>query len=310
MRFRYIRPLAAGAAAAIIAAPDAMMADIYHRPPLKTWSTDHAVTPHLGQGANQTIEDAITLAVLLRTHKPQTSQCADEGANGISAFMVHTDDEGFSVGPKERKMGIKGSPTTELYFENCHIPGDRIIGEPGTGLKTALKTLDHTRPTVGAQAVGVAQGALEAAVGYTKDRKQFGKSISSFQAVRTGRHGDEGGGGEVDGVHRRGPRPARRARPQFHLGGRQVLRLRRRHECHRVSGPAAGRRRIHPRLPARADDARRQDHPNLRRHQPDSAHRDVPRPARGLTPPRGDKEFAMHRTGEISAPDVGGADVV
>ena len=137
-------------------------------------------------------------------------------------------------------MGMKGSPTTELYFENCHIPGDRIIGEPGTGLKTALKTLDHTRPTVGAQAVGVAQGALEAAVGYTKDRNQFGKSISSFQAVRTGRHGDEGGGGEVDGVHRRGPRPARRARPQFHLGGRQVLRLRRRHECHRVSGPAVG----------------------------------------------------------------------
>ncbi len=108
----------------------------------------------------------------------------DKGANGISAFMVHKDDEGFSVGPKERKMGIKGSPTTELYFENCHIPGDRIIGEPGTGLKTALKTLDHTRPTVGAQAVGVAQGALDAAVGYTKDRKQFGKSISSFQAVQ------------------------------------------------------------------------------------------------------------------------------
>src|SRR6201995_1390591 len=108
----------------------------------------------------------------------------DKGADGISAFMVHKDDEGFIVGPKERKMGIKGSPTTELYFENCHIPGDRIIGEPGTGLKTALKPLDHTRPTVGAQAAGVAQGALDAAVGYTKDRKQFGKSISSFQAVQ------------------------------------------------------------------------------------------------------------------------------
>src|SRR6201990_2747341 len=108
----------------------------------------------------------------------------DKGANGISAFMVHKDDEGFSVGPKERKMGIKGSPTTELYFENCRIPGDRIIGEPGTGLKTALKTLDHTRPTVGAQAVGVAQGALDAAVAYTKDRRQFGKAISSCQAVQ------------------------------------------------------------------------------------------------------------------------------
>jgi alkylation response protein AidB-like acyl-CoA dehydrogenase len=108
----------------------------------------------------------------------------DKGANGISAFMVHKDDEGFTVGPKEKKMGIKGSPTTELYFENCRIPGDRIIGEPGTGFKTALQTLDHTRPTVGAQAVGLAQGAVDAAVAYTKDRKQFGKSISEFQAVQ------------------------------------------------------------------------------------------------------------------------------
>ncbi|MHA7665407.1 acyl-CoA dehydrogenase [Mycolicibacterium sp. HS_4_1] len=107
----------------------------------------------------------------------------DKGANGISAFMVHIDDEGFTIGPKERKLGIKGSPTVELYFENCRIPGDRMIGEPGTGFKTALATLDHTRPTIGAQAVGVAQGALDAAIAYTKDRKQFGKSISQFQGV-------------------------------------------------------------------------------------------------------------------------------
>ncbi len=88
------------------------------------------------------------------------------------------------VGPKERKLGIKGSPTTELYFEDCRIPGDRIIGDPGTGFKTALATLDHTRPTIGAQAVGIAQGALEAAIAYTKERKQFRKSISDFQAVQ------------------------------------------------------------------------------------------------------------------------------
>jgi len=105
----------------------------------------------------------------------------DKGANGISAFIVHKDDEGFTIGAKEHKMGIKGSPTTELYFENCRIPGDRIIGEPGTGFKTALATLDHTRPTIGAQAVGIAQGALEAAIAYTKERKQFGKAISDFQ---------------------------------------------------------------------------------------------------------------------------------
>jgi len=108
----------------------------------------------------------------------------EKGANGISAFMVHKDDPGFVVGPKEKKMGIKGSPTAELYFENCRVPARRMIGEPGTGFKTALETLDHTRPTVGAQAVGVAQGALDAAVAYTKDRKQFGKPISSFQGVQ------------------------------------------------------------------------------------------------------------------------------
>ncbi len=108
----------------------------------------------------------------------------DKGANGISAFVVHKDDPGFTVGPKERKLGIKGSPTTELYFEDCRIPGDRIIGEPGTGFKTALATLDHTRPTIGAQAVGIAQGALDAAIAYTKDRKQFGRSVSNFQGVQ------------------------------------------------------------------------------------------------------------------------------
>ncbi len=108
----------------------------------------------------------------------------DKGANGISAFMVHEDDEGFVVGPKERKLGIKGSPTTELYFENCRIPGDRIIGEPGTGFKTALATLDHTRPTIGAQAVGIAQGALDAAIEYTKDRKQFGRPVADNQGVQ------------------------------------------------------------------------------------------------------------------------------
>ena len=108
----------------------------------------------------------------------------DKGANGISAFMVHEDDEGFTVGPKERKLGIKGSPTTELYFENCRIPGDRIIGEPGTGFKTALATLDHTHPTIGAQAVGIAQGALDAAIAYTKDRKQFGRPVADNQGVQ------------------------------------------------------------------------------------------------------------------------------
>jgi len=106
------------------------------------------------------------------------------GANGISAFVVHKDDPGFSVGAKERKLGIKGSPTCEIYFSDCTIPAERIIGEPGTGLKTALRTLDHTRLTIGAQAVGIAQGAIDAAVAYVKQRKQFGRPVGDFQGVQ------------------------------------------------------------------------------------------------------------------------------
>ncbi|MCA0156785.1 acyl-CoA dehydrogenase [Tsukamurella sp. M9C] len=108
----------------------------------------------------------------------------EKGANGISSFIVHKDDPGFSVTGYEHKLGIKGSPTAELAFEECRIPAMRMIGEEGTGFKTALQTLDHTRPTIGAQAVGIAQGALDVAIEYIKDRKQFGKSISEFQGVQ------------------------------------------------------------------------------------------------------------------------------
>ncbi|WP_216214156.1 acyl-CoA dehydrogenase family protein [Amycolatopsis aidingensis] len=113
-----------------------------------------------------------------------TDPDAEKKANGISAFVVHAEDPGFSVGPKERKLGIKGSPTREVHFEDCRIPADRIIGEPGTGLKTALRTLEHTRPTIGAQALGIAQGALDASIAYVKERKQFGKAIGEFQGVQ------------------------------------------------------------------------------------------------------------------------------
>ena len=102
----------------------------------------------------------------------------------VSAFVVERDDEGFTFGAPERKLGIKGSPTRELHFDNCRIPGDRMVGGPGEGLKIALRTLDHTRVTIGAQAVGIAQGALDFAVGYVKERKQFGKAIAEFQGVQ------------------------------------------------------------------------------------------------------------------------------
>ncbi|MDO5629701.1 MAG: acyl-CoA dehydrogenase family protein [Mobilicoccus sp.] len=105
------------------------------------------------------------------------------GAN-VTAFVVEKDDEGFTFGEPERKLGIKGSPTRELFFDNCRIPGDRIIGAEGEGLKIALRTLDHTRVTIGAQAVGIAQGALDYAIGYVKERKQFGKAIADNQAIQ------------------------------------------------------------------------------------------------------------------------------
>ena len=171
----------------------------------------------------------------------------DKGANGISAFVVHKDDPGFAVGAKERKLGIKGSPTTELYFEDCRIPGDRIIGDEGTGFKTALATLDHTRPTIGAQAVGIAQGALEAAIAYTKERKQFRQAHRRLPgcAVHARRHGDEDRGGPADGVHRRGTRRTWRARPGIHLLGGQVLRLRRGDGGDHRCGAAVRRLRLH-----------------------------------------------------------------
>ena len=109
----------------------------------------------------------------------------EKGARGgISAFVVHADDEGFSLGTPEKKLGIHGSPTREIFFENCRIPGDRIVGAVGTGFQTAMRTLDHTRVTIGAQAVGIAQGALDVATSYVKERHQFGKPIGSFQGMQ------------------------------------------------------------------------------------------------------------------------------
>ena len=105
------------------------------------------------------------------------------GSN-VSAFVVEKSDPGFTFGDLERKMGIKGSPTRELIFEGCRIPGDRMVGAPGEGLKIALATLDHTRVTIGAQAVGIAQGALDFALGYVKERSQFGKHIAQFQGIQ------------------------------------------------------------------------------------------------------------------------------
>mgnify|MGYP003289673995 CR=1 FL=1 len=105
-------------------------------------------------------------------------------SKGISAFVVEKSDEGVSFGAPEKKLGIKGSPTREVYLDNVRIPEDRMIGAEGTGFATAMRTLDHTRVTIAAQAVGVAQGALDYALGYVKERQQFGKAIAEFQGLQ------------------------------------------------------------------------------------------------------------------------------
>ncbi len=126
----------------------------------------------------------ITNAGLARYYTVMAVTDPDAGADGVSAFVVEDGDEGFSVGAAERKLGIKGSPTRELYFDSCLIPADRMIGEEGSGLRTALRTLDHTRVTIAAQAVGIAQGALDFASSYVKERQQFGRPVADFQGVQ------------------------------------------------------------------------------------------------------------------------------
>lgn len=117
---------------------------------------------------------ADTFVVMAMTDK-------SKGTRGISSFIVEKGDPGFSIGKTEDKMGICASSTTELIFQNCRIPKDRLLGEEGQGFKVALSTLDGGRIGIASQALGIAEGALERTVAYTKERKQFGKSISGFQ---------------------------------------------------------------------------------------------------------------------------------
>lgn len=104
-----------------------------------------------------------------------------QGTRGISAFIVERDFPGFSIGKKEKKMGIRGSATCELIFENCIVPKENLLGKLGGGFGVAMKTLDGGRMGIASQALGIAQGAMDETVKYVKERKQFGKSIGQFQ---------------------------------------------------------------------------------------------------------------------------------
>ena len=106
------------------------------------------------------------------------------GYNGISTFIVPKDIDGFSVGKKEDKLGIRGSDTCELYFDNCHVPIENLIDKEGQGFRIALATLDGGRIGIASQALGIAQAALDKSVQYSKERKQFGKTIGSFGALQ------------------------------------------------------------------------------------------------------------------------------
>lgn len=104
-----------------------------------------------------------------------------KGLKGITAFILEADTPGFSVGKKEKKLGIKGSATCELIMENCRIPKDNLLGAIGKGFKIAMMTLDGGRIGIASQALGIAQGALDESINYVKERKQFGRSLSAFQ---------------------------------------------------------------------------------------------------------------------------------
>ena len=122
--------------------------------------------------------DAEIYVVFARTDKKA------EKHHGISAFIVEKGTPGFSFGKKEQKLGIRSSPTLELIFENCRIPAANLLGEEGSGFKIAMKTLDGGRIGIASQALGIAQGALDEAVAYAKERKQFNTSIANFQGVQ------------------------------------------------------------------------------------------------------------------------------
>jgi alkylation response protein AidB-like acyl-CoA dehydrogenase len=106
------------------------------------------------------------------------------GAKGITAFVIEKSDAGVSFGAHEKKMGFRGSPTREVYFDSVEISDDRRLGQIGSGFALAMQTLDHTRITIAAQALGIAQGAFEVATKYSHERKQFGKEIFDFQGVQ------------------------------------------------------------------------------------------------------------------------------
>ena len=190
------------------------------------------------------------------------------GHSGISAFVVEASAPGFEVGRIEPKMGIKGSTTGEIFFNDCRIPAENLLGEEGEGFRIAMRILDRSRPGIGAQGLGLAQGATDYALEYAKSRETMGKPIAEHQLIagHARRHGDQVRGRaraalQVRAADRRG---CRRSRADEDLRDGEALLHGRRDGGHDGRGADPRRLRVHPGVPGRADDARRQDHADLR----------------------------------------------
>ena len=207
----------------------------------------------------------------------------ERGASGISAFVLEPKKmKGITFGRHERKMGWRGAPNTPIFLDNVRVPVENLVGEEGKGFRASLRALDLNRPTIGAQCVGLAQGALDASVAYAKERKQFKQPIADFQGVQfmladmamgieasralvyeCARAGDAGDWDRLNVLASMAKCVASdMAMKVDHRRGADLRRL-----------------RLHQGLPGRTNDARRQARADLRRHQPDPAGGGRPPPA-------------------------------
>ena len=203
------------------------------------------------------------------------------GHGGIPAFVVEADAPGFGVGRIEPKMGIKGSTTGELFFDDCRIPADNLLGEEGEGFRLAMRILDRSRPGVAAQGLGLAQGATDYALEYAKGRETMGRPIAEHQLIQ-GKLADmeaqcEAARGVLYKVGMLIDEGVDGARADEVLGHVQAPLHGRGDGRHDGCRADPGRLRVHQRVPRGADDARREDHPDLRGHERDPA----PRPGAG-----------------------------
>ena len=211
-----------------------------------------------------------------------SDRSGSRAARGISAFVVERDTPGLSVGKLETKLGMRGSPTGELLLDDVVVPAENLIGEEGAALRYAMQALDGSRPIVGAQAVGIAQGALDVAARYVKERPQFGTAIADFQGIQF-MLADMATRSRRRACSCTGPARWSTPAPRACRKAASMAKLFASDAAMAVTTDAVqllGGAGYTPRLPGRADDARREGHPDLRGHEPDPAHRGRPPPAR------------------------------